>query len=85
MDISFQYAARGFGLDCRGVRLHMATEMGARVMRMLIYAICVSAVFHLFIVLYEEAHLKRQFGAEYDKYCADVGRWLPHLHGRHAS
>jgi protein-S-isoprenylcysteine O-methyltransferase Ste14 len=52
---------------------------------MLSYAIAVGAVFHLFIVLYEEAHLRHQFGAEYDNYCATVSRWLPHFHGRHVA
>jgi protein-S-isoprenylcysteine O-methyltransferase Ste14 len=54
-------------------------------LRMLFYAIAVGVVFHLFILLYEEAHVKRHFGAEYDNYCANVGRWLPHFHGRHAA
>ena len=31
----------------------------------LLYAICVGVCFHLLVVLYEERHLARQFGAEY--------------------
>jgi protein-S-isoprenylcysteine O-methyltransferase Ste14 len=49
---------------------------------LLSYAACVGVVFHLFAVLYEEPHLKRQFGAEYGDYCANVGRWLPHVDRR---
>ena len=44
-----------------------------------IYAICLAFGFHLFVVFYEEPHLRRQFGAEYEDYCAKVGRWLPRL------
>ena len=45
-----------------------------------VYAISIGICFHLFVVLYEERHLARLFGAEYREYCASVGRWLPHLH-----
>ncbi len=31
----------------------------------------------LFVHLYEEPALRRQFGLEYDGYCALVGRWWP--------
>ena len=44
-----------------------------------VYALIVALCFHLFIVLYEEPHLRRQFGKEYDDYCARAGRWLPKL------
>ena len=43
----------------------------------LIYAAGVGTAFHLFIVSYEEPHLRSVFGAEYDAYRAHVGRWLP--------
>ena len=42
-----------------------------------VYAAVVGLCFHLFIVLYEEPHLRQTFGAQYDDYCARVGRWLP--------
>jgi protein-S-isoprenylcysteine O-methyltransferase Ste14 len=45
--------------------------------RLLYYAACLGACFHLFVVLYEERKLRRRFGREYDDYCARVGRWLP--------
>lgn len=32
---------------------------------------------HLFVVLYEEPHLRATFGAPYDVYCRSVRRWLP--------
>jgi protein-S-isoprenylcysteine O-methyltransferase Ste14 len=43
---------------------------------LVIYAFCVAACFHLFVVFYEEPHLRQQFGIEYDDYRIKVGRWL---------
>ena len=37
----------------------------------------IATCFHLFIVVYEEPHLRREFDGEYDDYCRRVGRWLP--------
>ena len=34
---------------------------------------------HLFVILYEEPHLRSTFGAPYDAYCRSVRRWLPRL------
>lgn len=41
------------------------------------YALGLGTLFHLFVVLYEEPHLEREFGAEYEAYQARVARWLP--------
>ena len=46
---------------------------------LVLYAVFVGACFQSFIVLYEEPHLRAEFGREYDRYCARVGRWLPKL------
>jgi protein-S-isoprenylcysteine O-methyltransferase Ste14 len=35
---------------------------------------------HLFVVFYEEPTLRRKFGADYEEYCRNVGRWHPRLH-----
>jgi protein-S-isoprenylcysteine O-methyltransferase Ste14 len=32
---------------------------------------------NIFVMGYEEPALRRQFGSDYDRYTADVGRWLP--------
>jgi protein-S-isoprenylcysteine O-methyltransferase Ste14 len=32
---------------------------------------------NLFVLGYEEPTLRRQFGASYDEYCRQVGRWIP--------
>lgn len=34
-------------------------------------------VVHLFIVLYEEKHLAKKFGAQYEEFLRTVPRWLP--------
>ena len=57
------------------VVLGWATLFGAAVL--VAYAILLFVVFSLFIRLYEEPRLAREFGAEYATYVAQVGRWLP--------
>ena len=44
---------------------------------LLFYGLSIGACFHLFVVLYEEPHLKKIFGDSYDKYLNQVGRWIP--------
>ncbi len=34
---------------------------------------------NLFVIVYEEPTLRRRFGAGYERYTRDVGRWLPKL------
>jgi protein-S-isoprenylcysteine O-methyltransferase Ste14 len=34
---------------------------------------------HLFVVFYEEPTLRGKFGADYEEYCRNVRRWLPHV------
>lgn len=46
-------------------------------LKLLLYAVCVGTIFHLFIVLYEEPHLRKTFGVTYGEYCSQVRRWLP--------
>lgn len=41
------------------------------------YGIVVATCFQLFVVLYEEPHLGREFGPAYEAYRTKVGRWLP--------
>jgi len=45
--------------------------------KLLWYALGVGTAFHLFVLIYEEPHLTRVFGSEYEDYCARVNRWLP--------
>lgn len=44
---------------------------------LVLYAVVVWAFFQAFILLYEEPHLRRVFGAEYDAYRRQVSRWFP--------
>ena len=44
---------------------------------MAMYAVVMAAVFHFRVLLHEEPWLKRQFGADWDRYVARVPRWLP--------
>jgi protein-S-isoprenylcysteine O-methyltransferase Ste14 len=44
---------------------------------LLLYAAAFFAVAHLFVVLYEEPALRRQFSESYEAYCRSVHRWLP--------
>lgn len=44
---------------------------------LLLYLMAFGACVQLFIVLYEEPHLRRVFGREYEDYCARVRRWWP--------
>ncbi len=46
-------------------------------LRLLLYSLSIGGCFHLFIVLYEEPHLKKIFGDSYEEYLTQVGRWIP--------
>jgi protein-S-isoprenylcysteine O-methyltransferase Ste14 len=49
---------------------------------LLLYVALVALMFQLLTTLYEEPHLRRIFGADYEAYCARVGRWLPRWNRR---
>ena len=44
------------------------------------YAGLIALAFVLFVRLYEEPALRRQFGTEYEAYCRAVPGWWPRLH-----
>ncbi len=46
---------------------------------LLAWAAVTAIGFHLVVVLYEEPGLRDRFGKEYERYLADVPRWLPRL------
>ena len=48
-----------------------------RSMPLLIYWVVWFIAANIFVLVYEEPTLRAQFGATYDAYCRDVGRWLP--------
>lgn len=41
------------------------------------YAAFFFLLFHGFVILVEEPSLRRRFGAEYERYCEAVNRWIP--------
>ena len=45
----------------------------------LLYGAGVAVVLHAWLVFYEEAALRRRFGAEYRLYCREARRWRPRL------
>jgi protein-S-isoprenylcysteine O-methyltransferase Ste14 len=47
--------------------------------RVLIYAAGAWLTTHLFVCLYEEPHLRAQFGEQYDAFVRHVPRWIPRL------
>ena len=47
-----------------------------RVLALVPYAALLGVCFHTFIVGYEEPHLRRRFGAEYEAYRVRVPRWV---------
>jgi protein-S-isoprenylcysteine O-methyltransferase Ste14 len=53
--------------------------------RVLEYGLLVCLGFHLFVLFYEEPALRRSFGAEYETFCANVGRWIPRLSAWHGA
>lgn len=44
---------------------------------LLLYGLGVAAMFHAFVLLYEEPTLRARYGAEYDRYRENVRRWIP--------
>lgn len=45
------------------------------------YAAIVAAIFHFWVMVYEEPTLRRQMGDSYMQYCENVPRWIPRLGG----
>jgi protein-S-isoprenylcysteine O-methyltransferase Ste14 len=45
--------------------------------RVFSYGAVVWLAFYLFVIGYEEPALRHTFGAEYEKFCANVPRWIP--------
>ena len=45
--------------------------------RVLDYGVLVWLAFSLFVIGYEEPTLRRTFGDEYERFCANIPRWIP--------
>lgn len=74
----YRYTRNPMYVGVVGVIFGWALSFSAQ--RIAIYGLCVGAFFHLFVVFYEEPHLKRKFGSSYEEYCLQVSRWLPFRH-----
>jgi len=63
-----------------GVALVILGEAGLfRSVHLVEYAAVMLLIAHLFVVLYEEPTLLRQFGESYEEYRRKVPRWLPRM------
>lgn len=58
----------GFGLHQRSVAI-------------VVFSALWLLIAHLFVICYEEPHLRREFGATYEAYCRAVPRWAPRAQG----
>ena len=45
----------------------------------LLYGALVWLTVHVFVLSYEEPTLRRSYGEQYERYCANVRRWIPRL------
>jgi protein-S-isoprenylcysteine O-methyltransferase Ste14 len=50
---------------------------GGSTLALAVAVLVVGTGFQLFILLYEEPHLLREFGSQYEAYRSSVSRWLP--------
>ena len=63
-----------------GVALSIVGEAALfRSLHVLVYAAVMLTIAHIFVVLYEEPTLARQFGESYEEYRRSVPRWIPRL------
>ncbi len=70
----YRYSRNPMYLGVFAVILGWAVLLQAK--SLLLYALAVGSAFHLFVIGYEEPHLRKMFGPEYENYCSRVGRWL---------
>jgi protein-S-isoprenylcysteine O-methyltransferase Ste14 len=46
-------------------------------MLLAVYALVFWGLMHIYLTQIEEPRLRARFGADYERYCATTGRWLP--------
>jgi len=71
----YRYTRNPMYVGVMAVLLGEALLFGSLIL--LSYAGLVFLVFNVFIRLYEEPYLRKQFGEEYNRYCEQVRRWWP--------
>jgi len=62
-----------------GVSMLLGLGLYLRSLAMTLYAMGAFLLIHTFVVLAEEAGLRKRFGQEYEDYCRVVPRWIPRL------
>ena len=83
MDPPTQLVVRGLYRYVRnpmyvGVAMILAGECALVASRgIIIYAVAWFGIVNGFVLVYEEPRLRQQFGASYDEYCRQTGRWIP--------
>jgi len=55
----------------------LGEALAAQSMDIVIYWAVFFFLANVFVIGYEEPHLRRRFGTSYDEYAARVGRWIP--------
>jgi protein-S-isoprenylcysteine O-methyltransferase Ste14 len=71
----YRYVRNPMYLAVVGAIVGQALLLGQRAL--LLYAGALWVVFYAFVRWYEEPHLSRRFGADYDRYRRTVPGWLP--------
>ena len=73
----YRYVRNPMYVAVVAVILGQAILLGDR--RLIAYGVLIWLAFHAFVVSYEEPVLKRNFGAQYEAFRANVPRWIPRL------
>ncbi len=73
----YRYVRNPMYVAVRSAILGQALLFGS--VPLLAYTACVFLAFVTFVHFYEEPHLRRQFGPDYDAYRSEVPGWLPRL------
>jgi protein-S-isoprenylcysteine O-methyltransferase Ste14 len=60
-----------------GLAMMAGGKLILRSISIVILALALFPVVHVFVILYEEPTLRRKFGETYEEYCRNVSRWLP--------
>ena len=70
----YQFTRNPMYVGVFGAIESQAVYYGAR--HIAVYGCIMLMIAYLFVVLYEEPHLRKAFGAQYEEYCRRVPRWL---------
>lgn len=71
----YRYVRNPMYLAVVGIILAQALLFGS--VKLVGYGMAVWAIFHLFVLFYEEPKLRKTYPSEYGDYCRAVRRWMP--------